>query len=85
MPSKYSPLEHYLKNLPLETKEITLSFQMVEEILQDYLPPSAHRHSAWWNNELDGNHVHAHSWMNAGWRVETASLSGQWVRFFRSR
>jgi hypothetical protein len=40
--------------------------------LVDGLPPSAHRHRAWWSNERKGNHVQAAAWLEAGRRVETS-------------
>jgi hypothetical protein len=83
MTSKYTPLEHYLHDLPESQKEVTLSFQQVERILNDKLPPSAHQYQAWWANEKDGRHVHAHAWMDTGWRRDTVSFSEKWVRFFR--
>ncbi len=39
------------------------------------LPASARRYSAWWSNEREGTQVQAHAWMDAGWRVETSTLS----------
>ena len=83
MAGKYTPLEHHLRNLPENQREVTLSFEHIERILSDNLPPSAHKYQAWWSNEKDGNHVHAHSWMNAGWRVDTVNFKERWTRFVR--
>ncbi len=82
--SKYSPLQAYLSSLPAEQKEITLSFEQIERILQDRLPLSAVRHGAWWANEVDGSHVEAHSWMDAGWKVEGFDQKQKWVKFRRA-
>lgn len=84
MPSKYTPLEQYLKNQPYTIHELTLTFGRIEEILADSLPKSASIYPEWWNNEEQGTHVQARSWMDAGWRVVTANLSQRSVRFFRA-
>ncbi len=80
---KYTPLEHYLKAIPAQQWEITLSFEQLEQMLNDKLPPSAYRHQAWWANENDGVHVNAHAWMNAGWLVDTVDQRRCIVRFRR--
>lgn len=84
MAGKYTPLEQYLRNLPNEQKEITLTFAQIETIIQDSLPRSSKEHSAWWSNEVDGNHVQAHAWINAGWSSH-ADQSRRLVRFLRIR
>lgn len=81
--SKYSPLSRYLSNLPLDLQETTLNFEKIEMIIDDRLPASASRLPQWWENEEDGNHVQAHSWMNAGWIVGKVDQNAKWVRFIR--
>lgn len=66
MPGKYSPLEQYLRDLRANQREVALSFEQIERILNDKLPPSAYRYPAWWANEKEGSHVHARSWLDAG-------------------
>lgn len=83
MTSKYTPLEHYLRGIPVEQKDVTLTFEQIERILNDKLPPSAQQYPAWWANEKDGQHVHAHSWLNAGWRKDMVNFTNKWVRFIR--
>jgi hypothetical protein len=83
MTGKYTLLQHYLTNLPISQRDVTLSFIHVERIINDKLPPSATKHRAWWSNEKDGVHVNAHAWMDAGWKVDTVDLSQRWVRFLR--
>ncbi len=80
--AKYTPLQNYLSNLAPQ-KDITLTFEQIERILRQRLPPSAFLYSAWWANEQDGNHVEAHAWLSAGWRVDTVDLAKKWVRFVR--
>lgn len=85
MPGKYTPLENYLSGLPAGQREVTLTFEQIERILNDCLPPSAKAYSAWWNNEIEGSHVQARAWMGADWQVETVNLAGKWVRFLRQK
>lgn len=82
---KYAALYHFYINQSNTTRELTLAFEKIEDIIADRLPGSAYAYRAWWANENDGNHVHAHSWMNAGWKVETLNQSNRWVRFIRVR
>jgi hypothetical protein len=84
MAGKYRPLEHYLRDLPANQREVTLSFEQIERILNDKLPPSAYQYQAWWANQRTGTHVEAYAWMNAGWKVETVNLSEKWVRLIRN-
>jgi hypothetical protein len=82
MPSKYSPLENYIKSLPPAEREVKLSFERIEGIIQSKLPASANELS-WWQHETEGNHVNKRAWANAGWRVETVHLRERGVRFVR--
>jgi hypothetical protein len=83
MTGKYDPLEKYLRALPVSQEELTLSFEVIEQILSDRLPPSAYEHRAWWGNQKQGTHVEAIAWMDAGWMVDTVDFKEKWVRFVR--
>ncbi|MBE7435437.1 MAG: hypothetical protein HS100_16095 [Anaerolineales bacterium] len=83
MTDKYLKLEHFLRDLPPSQNEVTLSFEQVERIIGNTLPPSAYKYQAWWANSR-GSHVEAEAWLNAGWRVETVNLREKWVRFVRA-
>jgi hypothetical protein len=83
MIGKYIPLEKYLRSLPASQEEVTLSFDIIEQVLSDSLPPSAHEHRAWWGNQKQGTHVEAIAWMDAGWLVDTVDLKEKWVKFVR--
>ena len=83
MAGKYIPLENYLTALPASWGEVRLSFEHIERMLQGKLPPSARQYRAWWSNEAEGSHVQAHSWMDAGWKVDAVNFSENWVRFIR--
>lgn len=85
MAGKYTPLEQFLAALPASQQEVTLSFAQIERILNDKLPPSAHKYLAWWANQAKGSHVEAQAWLNAGWLVESFNLREQWVRLRRAR
>jgi hypothetical protein len=83
MTGKYEPLEKYLRSLPVSQEEVVLSFDIIEKVLGDTLPPSAHEHRAWWGNQQQGTHVEAIAWMDAGWMVDTVDLKEKWVKFVR--
>ena len=85
MTVKYYPLQQYLTNLSTSKRDVTLSFLHIEKIINGKLPPSAFNHRAWWSNEQNGQHSHAHAWMNAGWKVDTVDQRQKWVRFHRER
>jgi len=83
MARKYAPFYNYLKNLDPNRRDITLPFEKIEEIIDDKLPYSARNYRAWWSNEQNGQHVHAHAWMNAGWKVDSVDLVRESVRLVR--
>jgi len=83
MTSKYDPLEKYLRGLPVNQEDVTLTFEALEQILNDQLPPSAHEQHDWWGNQKQGTQVETIAWMDAGWMVETVDLKEKWVRFLR--
>ena len=84
MAGKYTPLENYLRDLPESQREVTLGFEQIERILNDKLPPSAYRYQAWWDNEKEGNHVNARSWLKAGWKVDEVNFKEKWVKLVRA-
>src|SRR5574341_497779 len=84
MAGKYAPLEHYLRDLPANQKEVTLSFEQIERILKGKLPPSAYESQKWWEHETEGDHVTARSWSNAGWKVDGLNLNEKWVKLVRA-
>lgn len=79
---KYAPLYDHLR--AADTPTCTLSFQQVEQLLEERLPASARQHRAWWANEAEGSHVQAAAWMDAGWRVAEVDLETGSVRFQRA-
>jgi len=83
MAEKYTPLEKYLRDLPPSQDEVTLTFERIEQILNESLPLPAHEEGAWWGNQKQGTHVETIAWMNAGWMVDIVDLKEKWVRFVR--
>jgi hypothetical protein len=83
MTGKYEPLEVYLRHLPVHQEDVTLTFMVIEQILNETLPASAHEQHAWWGNQKQGTQVESIAWMDAGWLVEIVDLREQWVRFVR--
>ena len=75
MAGKYTPLEKYLRDLPANQKEVALSFEQIERIINAKLPPSAIEYQQWWENEKEGNHVNAPAWAKAGWKADGTLMS----------
>ena len=84
MTGKYTPLEHYLRDLPAAQREIMLRFEQIEKILNDKLPSSAYEDRRWWDHETEGNHVNKRAWSNAGWKVASLDVNKKWVTFVRA-
>ena len=82
-PENFAPLEKYLRDLPLDQEEVTISFEQIERIVNDTLPPPAHQDHAWWGNQKQGTQVETIAWMDAGWLVDTVNLTEKWVKFVR--
>ncbi|MGO9060394.1 MAG: Swt1 family HEPN domain-containing protein [Candidatus Binataceae bacterium] len=65
---KYRPLYDYLSR---QTDDITLTFDEIEEILGEQLPPSAANYQAWWANEdpYGTMMVQKRAWLLAGFKA----------------
>jgi hypothetical protein len=83
MAGDLNPLEKYLRDLPVEQDDVTLTFASIEEILKEPLPASAREGGPWWENQKRGLQVESIPWMDAGWMVEVVDLVQRWVRFVR--
>jgi len=83
MAGKYTPLEIFLRDLPKSKKEVMLSFEQIENILNDKLPSSAYEDSRWWEHETEGNHRNTRAWSNAGWQIESLDVNKKWVKLVR--
>ena len=86
MASKYDRLSEHLKQLPNDTREVTLTIRQLESVLGFVLPNSALDYRQWWENPLDSmNRSQAQAWTGAGFTVVGVQLRkpGGWVRFRR--
>ena len=83
MTGTYEPLEKYLRGLPVSQEDVTLPFTLIEQILNQSLPASAHEQGDWWGNQKQGTQVESIAWMDAGWLVDIVDLREKWVRFVR--
>jgi len=82
--SRYAALARYLQNLPVSRETEPLTFEQVEAIIGDRLPPNARQHRSWWAND-SVRHVQSQQWLEAGWRVNRISIADQRVSFARNR
>jgi YD repeat-containing protein len=78
---KYDELGRYLRKV--SAQEVRLTFDQVQALVPGGLPPSAFNYPAWWSNELNGRHVQALAWTEAGLRVSRLDLAGRSVTFTR--
>ena len=85
MAGKYTSLEKYLRDLPEGQREIVLTFEQIERIINSKLPTSAYGYQQWWDHETEGNHINKRAWANAGWKVDEVNFIEKWVKFVRVR
>ena len=79
--SKYDPLGHHLR--ACATDRLELTYSEIEAILGFPLPSSSLNHSAaFWANSYAGG-VWNKQWLDAGWRVDSHSATGERVVFVR--
>jgi hypothetical protein len=81
--TKYLPLEAWFRKQPTRTKQIKLTFDQVEAILEVPLPASATKLKTWWTNVRPKIQSHRTAWLNNGWRVAEFDQKARWVRFVR--
>ena len=82
----YSLLQEWLATQAQQISpgyDIQRSFQQIEDLVGDELPPSAREHRSWWANDAAGGR-HSLSWMNAGWKIESVDFSAETVVFRRT-
>jgi len=78
--NKFDLLRNYLKYRASFTDRVMLSFAKIEGIISDNLPFAAIRDENWWTNTTS---IHAKTWMNSGWKVESINLKDRNVTFTR--
>lgn len=79
---KYDPLRDWLLHYDPQEKDIRLTFQGIENLLGEALPPSAREQQSWWANDRVG-HRQSIAWLGAGWRVEEVDFTAGQVTFHR--
>ena len=78
---KYDPLQRHLATQLSTTRQLSLKFGEIEEILQAKLPKSASTYMEWWANQAHG--TQAASWLEAGFIVDRVDLTRKFVQFRR--
>jgi len=73
--AKYEKLTDWLNH----PQRLLLTFKEIEHIIEDHLPESAHKYSAWWGKERESEQCHA--WLDAGWEIESVDLKAEEVAF----
>ena len=81
--AKYDPLTAFLQRQPSDKDAIRLPFQRLEEIIEGHLPASARYDRTWWGNTVNQTRVQAHSWLNAGWKIDSVDLAREVAVFVR--
>ena len=75
--TKYHLLHDYLRSLT-QDEPIRLTFDEIETIIGDSLPPSARASRAWWANSLTPQ---GKAWLAAGWLVDAVDIHATWAVF----
>ncbi|GAC1582095.1 MAG: hypothetical protein NVS4B1_19050 [Ktedonobacteraceae bacterium] len=79
--SRYAPLAVWLQEQSPSEQAVQLTFQQIEAIIGDTLPPSAHERF-WWANDSK-TRVQSQQWLEVGWRVSKMDMSEETVVFSR--
>jgi CBS domain-containing protein len=79
---KYAPLAAWLQALPASQDNVELTFQQIEAIIGDDLPPYARAHQSWWAND-SVSRVQSQQWLNVGWATRRVNMTGEKVTFVR--
>jgi CBS domain-containing protein len=80
---KYEPLAGWLRSLGPDKPEVRVTFDDIEKLLGQPLPPySARRH--WWAND-SVSRTQSIAWLSAGWRVADVDIPNREVTFERLR
>ena len=79
--SKYDPLSDFLKSKNHD--RVPMTFEELERLIDDTLPPSARKHRAWWSNN-PSNSVITRAWLDAGYITRNVDLGGERLVFRRA-
>ena len=77
---KYEPLKEFLRRS--RTREVRMTFDQIERVIGEKLPPKAQHHRAWWSNSPTNN-VMTKAWLEAGFRSEQVDMEGRKLVFRR--
>lgn len=83
---KYGPLRLWFETQSATAKlnhTLALTFEQIEKLIKDALPPSARQHRAWWANDSTSSRQ-AEAWMTAGWAVDDVDFNAEVVSFRRT-
>jgi CBS domain-containing protein len=79
--SRYAPLAIWLQDRAREGhNRFSLTFEQIEEIINDKLPPSARQYRNWWANDSI-SHTQSQQWLDVDWRVASINISAERVVF----
>jgi hypothetical protein len=79
-PNKYQGLGQELEKARKQGQtRVVMTFQQIEELIADKLPPSARSGPDWWSNAK--GHVQAKSWIDAGWSKDGVDTKTETVTF----
>lgn len=80
---KYERLHSYFAGR--SESHVVLSFDELEKILGDTLPPSAHQYPAWWGNSTTAAHPYSRAWTENGYYTTQvrSTLSSQKIEFHK--
>lgn len=79
---KYTPLSEHLGKQAAPI--VRMSFEQIERVIGEKLPPSALRYRAWWSNN-DTNSVMTKAWLDAGFQSEEVDMKARRLVFRRVR
>jgi hypothetical protein len=77
---KYGKLTEWLRN-----PTVALTFDEIEKIINDKLPPAALKYRPWWGDEKSDKSRQCKAWMDAGWEVGRVDLKARVVLFRRAQ
>ncbi|WP_321936271.1 HNH endonuclease signature motif containing protein [Paraburkholderia sp. J8-2] len=80
---KYAPLADYLRTQ--DRPEVELSFEEIEKIIDDDLPPTATVHRPYWSNSTAQDGHPGRFWVAAGWRQVRLDMPRKLVTFRREQ
>ena len=79
--AKYDPLRNYLVDQSSKgIKQVSLTFQQIENIIGDEMELSARKYFTSWDNRGGAGCVRQNSWLVAGWRTVMVDMENERVK-----